>query len=107
MNLDTGADVPGIRAKIERFTDDSNPGWVECSFVDAAGVVQIFDQKVPWVTAENLDARSTYPRDGIINIDCIISTHRGADGREVLSVYLDCGSRSGQTEFEVFLEQVA
>jgi len=97
--------VPGIKVKIERFTDDANPGWVECSVVDAAGVVQLFDQKVPWVTAEDLDARSTYPRDGII--DCsIISTRRGADGREVLSVYVDCGSRSGQTEFEVFREQV-
>lgn len=97
--------MPGIRVKIERFTDDANPGWVECTFVDAAGIVHIFDQKVPWVSAEDLDARSVYPKSGII--DCIvIGTGRNAEGREILSVYVDWGSRSEQTQFEVFREQV-
>jgi hypothetical protein len=101
--------VPGIRIKIERFTDESNPGWVECSFVDAAGVAHLFEEKVPIVTADDLDARSTYPRDGII--DCIvISARRNADGLEILLVDTEQAwgieSKSGQTRFEVFREQV-
>ncbi len=97
--------MPGIKVKIERISDDSNPGWVECTFVDAAGIVQIFEQKVPWVSDEDLNARSTYPRYGII--DCtVISTGQNAEGREVLSVYVDYGSQSGQTQFEVFRDQV-
>lgn len=31
----------GIKVTIVRFTDESQPGWVECAFIDASGVWRI------------------------------------------------------------------
>ena len=36
-----------IKVTIDRFTDEDQPGWVACSFVDAAGVAHLFEEKVP------------------------------------------------------------
>jgi len=101
--------VLGIKVTIDRFTQEWQPGWVECSFPDAAGKAHVFEEKVPIVTDENLDARSEYPRAGIIGCQ-VVGTRVGPDGREV--VIVDTGqpwgieSKTGETRFEVLPEQV-
>ena len=99
----------GIKATILRFTDEWQPGWVECTFVDASGVSHFFEQKVPVVTVEDLDARSEYPRDGIIG--CTILSVRGEEkGREIMTVDTELPwgieSKMNQTRFDVFRDQV-
>lgn len=99
----------GSRVMIERFIDEAAPGWVECSFVDARGCVQSFNEKAPVVTSDRIDARSEYPCEGIIGC-IVIGTRLAADGREL--VLVDTGrpwgieSKAGQIRFEVFREQV-
>jgi hypothetical protein len=101
--------MPGIRVTIERFTDESQPGWVECSLVDAAGATHLFEEKVPIVTKHDLDARSAYPCDGMIACT-VISTHRDDEDREIVTVDTErpwgIESRSGQVRFEVLREQI-
>lgn len=58
--------MPSVRIEIVRYTDDWQPGFVECRITDAAGRVWSFEEKVPLVTDEYLDATSAYPRPGSI-----------------------------------------
>ncbi len=99
----------GIKATIVRFTDESQPGWVECTFVDASGVSHLFEEKVPVVTVEDLDARSYYPREGIIGCT-VLDVRVGENGREVLTVDTELPwgieSKAGHARFEVFRDQV-
>ena len=39
-----------VRVNISRYVDESFPGWVECSLVDAYGYDHVFVEKVPVVT---------------------------------------------------------
>src|SRR5687767_11069667 len=101
--------MQGIRVTIDRFTHESQPGWVECSFVDAAGSTHLFEEKVPIVTTDDLDARSAYPCEGMVACT-VISTHRDVGGREIVSVDTarpwGIVSKSGQVRFEVLREQI-
>ena len=68
--------MPSVQIDIVRYTDDWQPGFVECRLTDAAGRDWTFEAKVPIVTDEYLDATSDYPRPGVI--DCIVLS-RSAD----------------------------
>ena len=98
-----------IKATIVRFTDMDQPGWVECTFIDAMGVSHLFEEKVPVVTVEDLDAHSEYPRDGTIGCT-LIDARLADDGRELITVDTELPwgieSKVGQTRFEVFRDQV-
>jgi hypothetical protein len=98
-----------IRVSIDRFTDASQPGWVECSFVDAVGKRHLFLEKIPIVTAENLWADSVYPAEGFI-AGTIIGVDRTTDGREILTVDTErpwgVESTSGEFRFQVFRDQL-
>ena len=101
--------VLALRVTIERFTHDWFPGFVECSFVDATGRTHLFEEKVPVVSNEALDASSAYPRDGAIA--CHLLTSRSvADGREVVTIDTnkpwDIESKEGESQFEVFRDQL-
>ena len=69
--------MPSLRVEIVRYTDDSQPGWVECRFRDLAGGIHTFVEKVPIVTAEHLDAESLYPRPGLVACE-VLSRSRDA-----------------------------
>lgn len=94
---------------IERFPHESQPGWVRCSLVDAAGRAHVFEAKVPVVSSENLDAGTRYPRAGVIGCQ-LIGTAVTPDGREVVLVDTEqpwgIESEAGETRFEVLREQV-
>jgi hypothetical protein len=101
--------VLAIKVTIERFTDESQPGFVECRFTDAVGNAHLFEEKVPVVSVEDLNSRSEYPRDGIVACRAIAS-RVAPDGREVVTVDTDqpwgIESKAGQTKFDVFREQL-
>lgn len=42
--------MSAISVQITRFVDDSFPGFVECTFVDALGETHVFIEKVPVVS---------------------------------------------------------
>jgi hypothetical protein len=98
-----------IRVSIDRFTDTDQPGWVECTFVDAAGIRHLFLEKVPIVTAENLWSDSVYPREGFIACT-VVGVDRASDGREVLIVETEhpdgVESTTGEVRFQVFRDQL-
>jgi hypothetical protein len=53
-----------LAVQVERFVDEAFPGFVECSLLDAEGATHLFVEKVPVVTAENLNKDDDYPRPG-------------------------------------------
>jgi len=101
--------VLGIKVTIERFTQEWQPGWVECRFDDAVGNSHVFEEKVPVVTEEDLDSQSEYPRPGIIGCE-LLATRVAPDGREVVVVDTErpwgIESKNGETRFEVFRDQI-
>lgn len=60
----------GLKIKIIEFADNSQPGFVNCTFTDLYGQEYIIFEKIPVVTDENLDENSDYPKDGIVG--CLI-----------------------------------
>jgi len=58
--------MPTVVIQIVRFVDEHQPGFVECSLVDAHGEQHLFIEKVPVVTTEDLWSSSTYPRPAAI-----------------------------------------
>jgi hypothetical protein len=57
--------MPSLLVQIERFVDEHQPGFVECSLIDATGKKHSFVEKIPVVTTENLWSNSPYPRPGL------------------------------------------
>ena len=97
-----------IKVEITRLVLDHNPNIVECRLVDALGHEHFFNEKVPIVTLENLDANSRYPRHGVVA--CQIIEKKLVDNREVFRVNTDepwhIESTIGEVEFDVFPEQL-
>ena len=98
----------GIKAKITKFTDDSQPGWVQCEFTDAFEKLHIFNEKVPIVTTEYFDENSIYPQDGIIG--CEIIERKNVDNREIIKISTELPwgieSKSDETIFEILPNQL-
>jgi hypothetical protein len=94
-----------ISAKIVRFVDSHQPGWVECEFADAEGRHHVLRDKVPIFTAEMLDADSVYPTTGKIPCE-VLERFLDATGRELVRVSTekpcDIDSAEGLSEFIVF-----
>ena len=67
--------MASVRIDIVRHIDDWQPGFVECHLTDQSGHVWSFQEKVPVVTAEDLDADSRYPRPGLIG--CTVLQREG------------------------------
>lgn len=98
----------GIAVEIRRYVDDAQPGWVECGITDAGGREWVFVEKVPVITTEDLDARSEYPRPGVIA--CQVVERRQQSGRDIVVVDTELPwhveATTGDTRFEVRPEQV-
>jgi len=98
----------GIEIDIERFIDESQPGWVECSLTEALGIEHKYREKVPIVTAESLDSDSSYPRKGVVA--CVIVERCILDGREIVTVESESiwgvESIAGESKFKVLSENV-
>ena len=98
----------GVKAKITKFIDEINPGFVECQFVDANGLTQSFNDKVPIFTTKMIDKNSNYPVDGIIG--CEIIKTKNLEGRDIVKINTELPwgieSIKGGTIFEVLPEQI-
>jgi len=101
--------MSGINVQIVRFTDDSQPGWVECRFRDAWGKEFSIEEKIPIVTTEDLGEDSDYPRPG--TIDCVVLKEWEDENRRKLvtvSTYEPWGieTRDWISEFDLLPEQL-
>ncbi|NHZ80849.1 hypothetical protein F2P44_16430 [Massilia sp. CCM 8695] len=103
MNVD-------VLVRIDRFVDDHQPGWVECSLLDADGSRHVVVEKGPVVCADPLWADSHYPQPGTIL--CTLETE-WIDERGRRLAQIDTGlpwcvtSTTGQSRFAVLAEQIA
>jgi hypothetical protein len=101
--------MPALALQIVRFVDDSQPGFVECEFVDAAGRRHTLLDKVPIFSHEFLDAHSVYPRPGTANCE-VLAQWTDDQGRELARVStarpFGIESREGLSEFIVLSDQV-
>ena len=96
--------------EITRFTDDSQPGWVECRLTDARGIEWLFEEKVPVVSSEHLDAQSEFPRPGFFA--CRIIKHWCDEiRRSIVTIDLDqpwgIETSTGLSRFDVLADQLA
>jgi hypothetical protein len=95
----------GIKVTIVRYvSDEPQPGIVECQLEDAHGRRWSFFEKTAIVSAENLDAQTTYPKQGVIAGE-VVERSRDATGREVVRIDTmrpwHVESAEGATQFEV------
>jgi hypothetical protein len=100
-----------VRVSISRYVDESFPGWVECTLVDAYGYDHVFVEKVPVVTKAHLDSASSYPQSGIIA--CVVpdlGIGQSDDGRRLVHIDTQTPwgvqSLGGRSRFDVFPEQL-
>jgi hypothetical protein len=98
-----------IKVDITRYVDASFPGWVECSFIDAWGVKQVFIEKVPVVTEKDLDNHSEYPQEGVIACE-IIKIWRDQDNHELATINTNqpwgCETINGVSKFDILKSQL-
>src|SRR5215467_6732450 len=100
----------GVKVTILRYiSDDPQPGIVECQLEDANGRRWSFVEKTAIVSAERLDAQSTYPQVGVIAGEVIRHSHN-ADGREAIEIDTErpwgIESVEGATRFEILPESL-
>ena len=98
-----------VAVQIVRFTDASQPGWVECVLRDATGRVWTFVEKVPVVTQADLDEHSVYPQPGVIACE-IIERRKDERGRMLCTIDTErpwgVPATTGETRFDVCAEQI-
>jgi hypothetical protein len=95
----------GVSVSITRYvSDDPQPGIVECEFSDANGRRWSFVEKTAIVSAEYLDARTSYPRPGVIACE-IVERRRDGTGQEIIVIDTErpwgVESIDGSKRFEV------
>ena len=102
--------MPGLKVTIARFVDDHQPGFVECTFLDASGTTHSIIEKVPVISAEHLWSDSENPRAG--EIECTVRERfRNSLGDDLARIDTELPdhieSTRGETEFVVFCSQIA
>jgi hypothetical protein len=79
----------GIKVTIVRYiSDEPQPGIVECQLEDAHGRRWSFVEKTAIVSAEHLDAQTTYPQRGVVAGEIVRRTLDAA-GREVIRIDIE------------------
>ena len=101
--------MPIVGVHINRYTDDSQPGWVECELVDVWDRAHAFVDKLPMFTAAALDAGSLYPQPGVIGCQ-VIREWRDEAGREIVTIDTELPDHvaavTGETPFDVSPDQL-
>jgi len=101
--------VATVPLKILRFIADCQPGFVAGELVDANGQVHTFEDKVPVIALDDLDADSTYPAFGVLTCE-VIERWRADDGRELALIDtekpFDIDSTNGEYQFVVLAEDL-
>lgn len=98
-----------ISVQIVRFTDASQPGWVECVLRDTSGRQWFLADKVPIFTQDRLTESSSYPQPGSVACE-ILREWTDEYGRRRCLISTDCPwgvvAMGGETQFEVFRDQI-
>lgn len=101
--------MPSLAVQIVRLVDTHQPGFVECTFVDAEGRQHRFSEKMPVVTLDDLSERSQYPHPGVIACE-VEASWLEPDGRALVRVTTErpwgVESVEGQTRFVVPLSSL-
>ncbi len=101
--------MKAVQAEIVEWLEDGQPGVVRARFVDAHGRAWDFVEKLPMVTAADLDSSSCYPQPAVIGCQ-VVDSRRDAAGRELLTVDTELPwhleSVEEVTRFEVLAQQV-
>ena len=101
--------MTAIRVEIIRLYQNGYPDWADCRLVDAAGREHFFHEKVPVVSAADIDENSELPQPGAIGCE-IIARRVDAEGREVIQVDTTkpwaIESNAGESRFEVLQSQL-
>ena len=98
-----------ISVQVVRFTDASQPGWVECVLMDASGRKWLLADKVPVFTKALLDEDSSYPQPGVVACEIV---HEWTDERGHRRCLINTerpwgvAAKNGETQFEVFSDQI-
>jgi hypothetical protein len=102
--------LPALAVQIVRFVDDTQPGVVECEFIDASGRRHTLRDKVPIFSQGFLDASSDYPQPGVADCE-VLERWKDEQGREVARITtvraFDIESIEGLSEFVVLSSQLA
>ena len=61
--------MSSVAIQISRFVDEHQPGFVECTLIDAPGATHQFVEKAPVVSMLELHANSTYPCGGALECE--------------------------------------
>ena len=100
----------GLKVKIIEFADDSQPGFVNCTFTDSAGQEYKIFEKVPVVTDEYLDENSHYPKEGIVSC-VILDENQDKENNEIVKINiaepLQISTVNDETIFLVLRNQLA
>lgn len=101
--------MPALSIQISRFVDEYQPGFVECSLIDAQGQRHMFIEKVPIVTTEDLWSTSQYPRPGAVpcEVEAEWKDERGCSLVQVTTERpFGVESTTGQSRFIVLASQL-
>lgn len=101
--------LTAVRVQISRYTSDATPGWVECRLTDAWGTEWLFEEKVPVVSADELNEQTHYPQPGIIACQ-VIKEWQDEDGRELATIDTEkpwgVESSDGTKQFDIVADQL-
>ena len=74
-----------VPIRIVRLISDAYPGFVAGELVDALGNTHTFENKVPVIALDHLDANSELPSEGVLACE-ILERWTGADGRDLATI---------------------
>jgi hypothetical protein len=98
-----------VRAKITRWVDDQQPGFVECRFTDRFDREWTLVEKLPVVTDLNLRSDSQFPQPAFIACE-IVSQGQDEAGRETADISTEkpwaIEALDGTTSFQMFASQL-
>lgn len=104
-----GDNIGKMQVWINQYIDDSFPGFVACSFMDAWNKLHLIHEKVPVVSKEYLDIDSEYPQKGVIAFE-YVTKWIDKKGRKIVKINTETPwgieTVEGETEFDILEEQI-
>jgi hypothetical protein len=97
--------MPELLVNIVRFVDESQPGIVECEFIDANQRKHTMIDKVPMFSELDLWSDSAYPQPGTARCQ-VLESFTDQRGREVVRIRC-LESTTGESEFVVEPSQIS
>jgi hypothetical protein len=102
--------MPHLLVSIVRFVDETQPGIVECEFIDGFQQMHTLIDKVPIFSKHVLWSDSSYPQPGVARCQ-ILEEFRDTSGRELARITImrpdGLETVDGETEFIVDRSQIS